>query len=989
MMTDDMALLSRVPPKDEPTSAPLSFIQERLWVLDQLEPDNPAYMLGMLVDLSGQLNIAALRQSLAVVVGRHAVLRTSIVVVDEQPRQVIVPAGAVAIELPLLDLSALPAPERMLQVQALTIAEARRPFDLAHGPLLRVRLLRLEANSHVLLLVLHQIIGDQRSLAILSQEIATLYDDFAQGQNPTFLEPPRQYIAIAAWQREQLQGELLAEQLAYWQAQLADPPGALELPTDRPRTAAASKAARLPLVLPPALTVSLRVLSQRECVPLFVTLLAAFQTLLYRYSGQEDILVGTPVDGRRHAEAADVLGPLTDTLVLRGRLRAELFFHELLAQVHTTVEGARTHQDIPFARLAVALRPRRDLDTPLFQVLFALHEVPVAGSPPGAPAFSHRELAPVLALHDLGLVLADDRSQLRGWLEYNADLFDTTTIARLSGHFLVLLESIVANAQQRLADLTILTDDERRMLLIDWNRTESAYPIQGCIQALFEAQVARIPHNLAVIGTHQRLSYSELNRRANQLAHYLRRQHIGPETRVGICVERGPAMLVGLLAILKAGAAFVPLDPSFPPERLAFMLEDSRATMLITQEEMRHWKLEIDPTRQSPTIVYLDRDWPIIAQERDDNLQNVTTPDSPAYLIYTSGSTGTPKGVVGLHRGTLNRCQWMWATYPFTEGEICCQKTALSFVDSIWEVFGPLLRGIPLVVIPDEIVKDPAQLVDLLAERRVTRIVLVPTLLRVILEMHVQLECRLPHLKYCVTSGEALPLEMSRRFHEQMPHCALLNLYGSSEVAADATWHDTGHASAAQSVPIGRPIANTQIYILDHAMRPVPVGVPGELYVGGENLARGYFNRPDLTAERFVPSPWSVVRCPLPIATDNGPLTTDNRTLQNGRPGALPARRHDRVFGPPRSADQASRSANRVGRDRSGAGAARGRARGSRPGPRGCAGGQALGGLYRPLPRTKNQEPRTGKCLRKWFSVLGSRFWGWFSILNSQFSIPR
>jgi amino acid adenylation domain-containing protein len=493
--------------------------------------------------------------------------------------------------------------------------------------------------------------------------------------------------------------------------------------------------------------------------------------------------------------------------------------------------------------------------TPLFQVMFALQNVPSEIVKLAGLTVRAVEIDPGTAKFDLTLFLFEEGEALRGVIEYNTELFEAATITRLIGHFRTLLEGIVSHPDDAIATLLLLTAPERQRLLREWNDTPLDYPHEACIHALFERQVERTPDATACLCEDQQLTYRELNQRANQVAHYLRAAGVGPEVRVGICIERSLAMVVGLLGILKAGGAYVPLDPAYPKERLAFMVEDAQVSVLLTQQQF----LEAIPlpTHCAPTIICLDTDWDVIARERTTNPAHWVAAEHPAYVIYTSGSTGLPKGVLGLHGATLNCLHWMWAAYPFTVEEVCCQKTSLNFVDAVREIFGPLLQGIPTVIIPDAAVKDAQQLIRTLASNHVTRIALVPSLLQVILDTVTDLHSHLPHLKYWVTGGEALPLELCQHFHQCLPHSILLNLYGASEAAGDSTCYEIKAAQELQRVPIGRPIANTQSYVLDARLQPVPMGIPGELYIGGDGLARGYLNRAELTAERFMPNPWS------------------------------------------------------------------------------------------------------------------------------------
>ena len=514
--------------------------------------------------------------------------------------------------------------------------------------------------------------------------------------------------------------------------------------------------------------------------------------------------------------------------------------------------GAYAHQDLPFEKLVEALQPERHLSySPFFQVMFVWQNMPHVPL-----ALQDLTVTPLAvengtAKFDITLYMWEEAGSLQGFWEYNTDLFEPATITRLTGHFQTLLEGIVADPDQAVASVPLLTPAERQQILVTWNATQASYPRQACLHELFEQQVERTPDAIAVQDEHTTLTYNELNRRANHLAHYLQEHGVGPETLVGICLERSVDMVVGLFGILKAGGAYVPLDPAYPAERLAFMLHDARLPVLLTRHT---WRACLPA--HTATVVCMDTDWTDIAKTRPTNPGNTVQAESVAYAIYTSGSTGLPKGVLGRHRGAVNRAAWMWETYPFQPGEVCCQKTSLNFVDSVWEIFGPLLQGVPLVIIADDDVKDPHRLVQALAMAHVTRLVLVPSLLRLLCETLTNLSHHIPQLNLWISSGEALPIDLAERFWQHMPQATLLNLYGSSEVAADATWHQVKQEQALSCIPIGRPVANTQVYLLDAHLRPVPMGLPGELYIGGDGLARGYLHRPELTAARFLPQPF-------------------------------------------------------------------------------------------------------------------------------------
>jgi amino acid adenylation domain-containing protein len=831
-------------------SAQVSFAQQRLWFLDQLEPNRAAYNVPRAIRLTGALDVPALQRTLDEIVSRHEPFRTHFQSVDGTVRQII--RDDVKTQLVITDLSELQHDEREANVKQLAKEEATRPFDLALGPVMRTTLLRLGDAEHVLMLTTHHIVSDAWSAGILVSELGDLYNAFASGQPSPLASLPIQYADFAEWQRQWLDGKVLAEQVVYWKQQLAGAPGALELPTDRPRPPVPTgRGAYTGVALSKDLGERLAELSKREGATIFMTLLAAFQILLGRYTNQTDIVVGTPIAGRNREEIEGLIGFFVNTLALRADLTINPTFSEFLARVKETAVGAYAHQDLPFEKLVEELEPERDLGrNPLFQVMFQFQNAPRS-----LPHFKDLTLTSLdvstgTAKFDLLLAAMEEDGVLNFVMEYSTDLFNSETIDRMLHHYATLLEGIAASPDERIADLPLMAEAERHTLVVEWNETHTEFPAHRCIHELFEEQVARAPEDEAIVVGKDRTTYRELNSRANQLANCLRRCGVGPETRVAICVERSLDMIVGLLGILKAGGAYVPLESAYPAERTSFILEDSQPRLLLTQKSL----IASLPASGIQTIC-LDSDWPEIARESSENPAGSAKAENSAHVIYTSGSTGQPKGVISAHRASVNRFAWMWRTYPFVAGEVCCQKTSLSFVDSIWEIFGPLLQGVPLVIIPDETLKDPRRFVASLAEHRVTRLVLVPSLLRVMLETP-ELSEQLRELRYCVCSGETLPVDLAKTFREKIPQATLINLYGSSEVAADVTCYEVSNTDGFGSIPIGRPIANTQIYILDAHLQPAPVGVPGEIYVSGEGLARGYLNRPQLTAEKFVADPF-------------------------------------------------------------------------------------------------------------------------------------
>jgi amino acid adenylation domain-containing protein len=837
-------------PRDQ--SLPLSYAQQRLWLLEQLKLSRHTYHLLEVMRLHGPLHITALTQSLQEIVQRHEIFRTTFVNIAGRPFQIVRPTTIVS--LPVIDLRDLSEDEQEAQVHTLARAAVQQQFDLLEGPLLRVTLVRLADAEHVLLLTMHHIVSDSWSHGVFWRELAVLYEAFTTGRPSSLPALSLQYADFAHWQQQWLQREALAPQLTYWKRQLAGV-SMLQLPTDHPRPAVQTfRGARHFLTLSPMLTKALKTMSQRHGVTLFMTLLAAFQSLLHRYTGQDDIAVGSLIANRNRVEIEGLIGFFANVLVLRTDCSGDPSFRELLMRIRTVTLGAYEHQDVPYEKLLEELRPPRDLShNPLFQVMCVLHNTPQQVQDLSGLNVCPIEFDPGTARFDITLDFWETPEGLRGRFEYSTDLFEAATIARMARQLQTLLEGIVADPGQRLSQLSLLTTDERLRMLVEWNTTMAPYSGDQCIHNMFEAQATRTPDAVALICDDQSLTYRELNRRANQVAHALRELRVGPEVLVGLCIERSLAMVVGLLGILKAGAAYVPLDPTYPPERLAFMLEDAQPPVVLTQE-----RLVARLSNHVTQMVCLDAHWPTIAQCSEDNPVSGVTADNVASLLYTSGSTGKPKGVFGVHRATLNALAWMWQAYPFAQHEVCCQKTSMSFVDSIQELLGPLLQGVRTVLVPDGILQDLPRFVRTLALHRVTRLLLVPSLLRALLDSCSDLQDQLPNLKLWFAGGEALPRDLWQCFRERLPHSRLINLYGTSETSADTTWYDTSLApNTLACVPIGRPIASTQVYVIDQYLQPVPIGVPGELYVGGVGLTRGYLNLPELTAERFIPHPFS------------------------------------------------------------------------------------------------------------------------------------
>ncbi|MCC5601597.1 non-ribosomal peptide synthetase [Nostoc favosum] len=837
-----------IPKRQGCQNIPLSFSQQRLWFIDQLYHGSSFYNIPIAFHIQGNLNIAALEQSLNEILKRHEVWRTNFRLVNGEPIQEI--ALQFTWNLSIINLQHLSGKNWEPKVKQFAAEEAKKSFNLAKGLLVRATLLRLSEEEHILLVTMHHIITDGWSCGVFLRELSTLYAAFSTNQPSSLSELPIQYADFSIWQRDRIQGEFLATQLNYWKEQLQGELPVLQLPTDRPRPNLNTfTGAKQYFAFSASLTNALKQLSQREDATLFMSLLAAFNVLLYRYTDQEDILIGSPIANRNRAELEGMLGLFVNTLVLRNNLSGNPSFRELLHRVREVTLDAYAHQDLPFEMLVEELQPERDLSrNPLYDLMFVLQNTPSSVQEVSGLTLRTFGFDSGTAQLDIFLSMSESEEGLTGWLEYNTDIFDSTTITQFINNFQTLLENIVANPEQRLSELSLLTASEQEELLFKFNQTYADYSQDVCLHQLFEQQVELTPLSIALISDSEEITYRQLNHRVNQLAHYLQKQGVTKETLVALCLERDLDMVVGILAILKAGGAYIPLDPSYPVKRLNFMLSDSQASLLISKQEILE-KLSLSAAK----TVCLDIQKEEIAQESLENLINLSFSDNLAYIIYTSGSTGTPKGVLGTHRGTVNGLHWLWKTYPFTPGEVCCQKTAISFVDSIWEIFAPLLQGIPTVIISNATVLDPQLFIESLAQHKVSRIILVPSLLRLILDNYSHLVKKLTHLKFWITSGEALSVKLVQTFRELMPFAKLINLYGSSEVSANATYYDTSLLpEQADSVPIGRPIDNTQIYVLNRDLQPTPRGVIGELYLGGDGLAKGYLHRPELTQERFI-----------------------------------------------------------------------------------------------------------------------------------------
>ena len=863
-----------VPQRRDTGLFPLSFAQQRLWFLDQLDPHSASYNLPAAVRLKGRLDAGALERSLQELIRRHESLRTSFAVKDKEPAQIIAPE--LNFSLSPTDLQHLPEAEREAEAVRLAGLAARTPFDLSQAPLLRAALIRLAADDHLLVLVMHHIISDGWSMGVFIREVVTLYHTLSQGRAPQLPSLPIQYADYACWQRDWLQGAELDRQLAYWTAKLRDCPAVLELPTDHPRTTAISnRGATFQFSLPLSLKEQLTTLSQAHGATLFMTLLAAFQTLLARYTGQESISVGTPIAGRTRPEVQNVIGFFVNTLVMNTDLSGNPEFIELLSRARETALGAYDHQDLPFEQLVEAIQPERDLaHSPLFQVMFDLTQ-----EQPDTARQTELSVTPVraetgLAKFDLSLSIIDQAADLIGLFEYNAELFEAATIERMSGHFRTLLAAIADNPQQRLAELPLLTAAEEAQLAA-WNATAAPFPADSCVHHLFEAQAARTPHAIALVCGSQHLTYRELDDRSSRLADHLQRLGVGPEVLVALCLTRSPELAVALLGVLKAGGAYLPLDPASPPDRLARLLGDAQPLALLTQS---HLTAQLPALPADLHLCCLDTPWELPAGHAPRAATGIVGAENLAYVIFTSGSTGEPKGVQITHRALVNHNTAMIAQLHLSAADRVLQFAALSFDVAAEEIFPAWLAGATVVLRPDGLLSG-AELQALIAREQLTVVNLpAPYWHEWVDELAHSREPLPTSLRLVVTGSDRVSAARYAEWRALVgTEVGWMNGYGPTEATITCTLYAPGPEwQPGAAVPIGRPLANTRIYILDRQGQPVPVGVAGELCIGGAGLARGYLNRPELTAEKFIT--WSVVSGQWSVAstTDGGRRTTDH-----------------------------------------------------------------------------------------------------------------
>ncbi|MTJ08953.1 non-ribosomal peptide synthetase [Anabaena sp. UHCC 0204] len=839
----DPSKLPIIPTNRELNPIPLSWGQERLWFLDQFEENSATYNLLLGVTITGKLEINDLQKALNMIIQRHEVLRTNFQEINGTVVQIIKPSG----NWPLIIENCQES-----EIAIYIHKEQQKPFNLATDSLVRGTLLKVSNSQFILLVTRHHIVWDGWSTGVFLQELSTIYQAYSQGKNPNLAPLSIQYADFSQWQRQWLTGTILEQQLNYWQEQLKNAPSLLQLPTDKPRPSVMTfNGKSQELIINQEISKKLQLLSRETGTTLFMTLLAIFATLLYRYSHQEDILIGSPIANRNREEIEPLIGCFVNTLVLRANFSENLNFTELLNQIKETTLAAYNHQDIPFEQIVDAVKVERSLSHyPLFQVMFILQNTPNESLELPDVTLTPLTLGKETTNFDLTLDIEPTEKGLVATWEYNSDLFADVTITRMLCHFENILTAILANPQLQINHISLLTEAERNQILFDWNNTQIEYPQEKCIHQLFEKQVEKTPEAVAVIYGNQQLTYRELNEKANQLANYLKTLGVKVETLVGICVERSLEMVIGLLGILKAGGAYVPIDPNYPAERIAYMLSDANVQILISQKSLLS-SLSAHQTK----IISLDQDWEIINQQNSENPDSEIKPKNLAYIIYTSGSTGKPKGVQIEHQGVVNFLTTMSQQPGITEKDTLNAVTTICFDIAGLEIYLPLIVGAKVIIVSREIATDGNRLLKQMQESGVTVMQATPATWQMLLSAGLSTE-KLKIKVLC--GGEALTTELANQLLGT--GAELWNVYGPTETTIWSTVSQVEKINDSVSegiIPIGYPIGNTQIYILDSDLQPVPIGVAGELHIGGAGLARGYLKRPELTAEKFIENPFN------------------------------------------------------------------------------------------------------------------------------------
>ncbi|NJM67005.1 MAG: amino acid adenylation domain-containing protein [Acaryochloris sp. RU_4_1] len=841
-----------IPRRSSTSPCPLSFAQERLWFLVQLESNSPAYHIPCTLRIKGVLRLEILKRCFVEIQQRHEILRTHFTQTSQQPLQVIEP-GVIA-TLPMIELQHLPPAAQEAEIHRLAQEESQKSFDLEQGPLFRLTVLRLDTADHVLLFTLHHIISDAWSSGILIQEFSSLYEAFNRGNPSPLPELPIQYADFAIWQRECLQGEALDAQLTYWRQQLKDAPPVLALPTDRPRPAIQrANGAIQSIEFPPHLSQALQDLAQKESVTLYMMTLAAFKVLLYRYTGQTNLVVGSAIANRNRPEIEGLIGFFVNTLVLRTQLSGNSSFKELLSKVRKVTLDAYEHQDFPFEKLVAELNIERNLSyQPLFQVAFELQNFSSERLQASGLTFEFLDAEVKNAKYDLTLLISETAKGLAGSCEYNTDLFDPETITQMLGHYQVLLESIVTNPGQSISALPLLTTAEQHQLLVEWNNTEKPYSTHQTVHQLFEEQVERTPDAIAIVCGNQSITYQDLNIQANQTAHYLTTLGVQEDTLVGICFEKNIDIIIALLGVLKACGAYVPIDPAYPQHRVIDILDNACLKIILTQENLTH--------RFEPSVQTICLNASEIAQQSRHNPNYTLENDRLSYIIYTSGSTGKPKGVMIEHRSLVNYTQAAIENYGITAKDRILQFASISFDAAAEEIFPALAKGATLILRTEEMLSTIPTFLNHCLQHKLTVLDLPTAFWHLLVTEMKSLKLTLPEsVRLVIIGGEAASPEHLISWQKLAPTVRLVNSYGPTEATIVATTCELSAQlmTSGNTTPIGKPIPNVQAYVLDDALQPVPIGVPGELYIAGAGLARGYLHQPELTAKVFIPNPLS------------------------------------------------------------------------------------------------------------------------------------
>lgn len=828
---------------------PLSFVQQRLWFLSQFEKEAATYNGALAIRLKGELNIPVLQKSLDFFIDRHEVLRTVYTVINDQPVQRILPS--VKVPLSIEDLTHYEHAEQEEMVRSITVEEEKKYIDMENGPLVRFKLLKLTDSEFVFIFALHHILYDGWSVGIFRKELTEIYNSFLEGKMPDLLELKIQYADFALWQRKKLEGDLFNKQMNYWKKKLGGCVSLLELPAPRPRPRIHTHRGDLiEYSINSVLSESLKELSSINGCTLFMTLLAAFKVLLFRYSNQEDIIIGTPIANRNHSDLENIFGCFVNKLAIRTIVNGNPKFTELMEKVKTSTLEAYDNQDLPFEKIVDELNVTPDIShTPIYQVNFYLDKEEKYNKPLTNLLQEDLNIEANSAKFDLFVLITDTAEGLKIKFNYYSDLFNRSDMEQMVTHYVKILEEVAKNPQQSIENIPLLSEEENKKILYDWNRTYKEYPENKTILDFFCQQAARTPNATALVFKDKKMTYRELDDKSGSLANYLKSLGIGAGSLVGVLFERSFEMVISLYAIMKAGGAYVPLDPSLPSERLKFMLEDAKLSAILTLE-----KLAVKVPETTTNIISLD------AKEKSWNTYSheicisKISPEDPCYVIFTSGSTGKPKGVVNLHKGLYNRLFWMQEAFKLTNNDVVLQKTPYTFDVSVWEFFWPLMTGASLVIAKPEGHKDSQYLADLIQKHKITTLHFVPSMLGIFLEEPNAIRCK--SIQRVICSGEALSKALQDKFFEKL-NARLFNLYGPTEASIDVTWFECHRNSDLLTVPIGKPISNIQMYILDRHLQPVPVGVHGELHIAGIGLAKGYLNRDDLTNEKFIKNPFT------------------------------------------------------------------------------------------------------------------------------------